>query len=144
MSFAIQVVFDCEDPDRLATFWAELLGYTLQPPPAGYDSWEALLEELGVPESEWGRASAIVDEEGGGPRFYFQKVPESKSGKNRLHVDVNVSGGPAVPLDRRKENVEHAMRRAEGLGARFLYRMEESGGFHITLADPEGNEFCLH
>jgi catechol 2,3-dioxygenase-like lactoylglutathione lyase family enzyme len=96
MAVAIQITFDCADPDRLAHFWADVLGYELDTPPAGYDSWEAWLTERGVPESEWNRASAVSDPDGHGPRIYFQRVPEPKERKNRVHLDVNAAGPPAA------------------------------------------------
>ena len=143
MATRVQVVFDCADPDRLAHFWAGMLGYTLQPPPEGFASWEDWLRDMGIPEEEWNSASAVVDPDGVGPRFYFQRVPEGKTVKNRLHLDVNVSGGRSVPIEQRKKQVEAQAERVAALGAHELYRMEEMGGFHITMADPEGNEFCL-
>jgi hypothetical protein len=76
MATKVQVVIDCADPARLAEFWGEALGYIIQPPPPGFDSWPAFLLSVGVPESEWTSASAVVDPDGVGPRFYFQRVPE--------------------------------------------------------------------
>src|SRR2546430_6419989 len=64
MATKTQVVFDCADPDRMATFWAEALHYKLQDPPAGFSSWEEALKAWEVPEEEWNSASAIVDPEG--------------------------------------------------------------------------------
>ncbi len=93
MATSVQITFDCHDPDALAHFWAELLGYQLDPPPPGYDSWEAWLVEQGIPESDWNMASAVSDPEGRGPRIFFQHVPEPKQLKNRVHLDVN-AGGP--------------------------------------------------
>lgn len=101
MAAGVQVVIDCADPSRVAEFWAAALGYKLQDPPPGFASWQAFLEAQGVQESEWNSASAIVDPDGKGPRFYFQRVPEPKTVKNRVHVDVAVSSGPAQPLDER-------------------------------------------
>jgi hypothetical protein len=144
MSVGVQIVFDAADPETLSGFWAALLGYVFPPPPDGYASWEAFLAELGVPKSDWNRASAIVDPDGKGPRIYFQRVPEGKTVKNRVHLDVNVTRGPTDSIERRRETVEAEVQKAEDLGARFLYRVEEMGGYHVTMADPEGNEFCLH
>src|SRR5688500_1647921 len=76
MATAIQVVFDCADPGRIAAFWAEALHYKLQDPPEGYASWPEFLTAIGVPEDEFNSASAVVDPEGRGPRIYFQQVPE--------------------------------------------------------------------
>ena len=75
MSIGVQVVIDCADPPRLAEFCAAALGYKLQDPPPGFASWQAVLEANNVPESEWTAASAVVDPNGKGPRF-FQRVPE--------------------------------------------------------------------
>ena len=74
MAIPIQVTFDCADPERVASFWAEALGYKLQDPPEGYASWPDFLTAIGVPEAEWNRASAIVDPEGRGPRIYFRRA----------------------------------------------------------------------
>src|SRR5687767_10084351 len=98
----IQVAIDCADPASLATFWAEAIGYVVQPPPEGFDTWDAALESWGVPESERNSASAIVDPDGVGPRIYFQQVPESKAGKNRLHLDLGFSKGPDSTPDERR------------------------------------------
>lgn len=143
MSVPIQVVFDCSDPDRLARFWAEILGYDLQPPPPGYETWEDFLRAIGVPEEEWGRASAIVDPEGKGPRVYFQRVPEGKVAKNRVHLDVNAGGGPGVALDERHRRVDAKTDRALALGATKLYTTDDHGEYCVTLQDVEGNEFCV-
>src|SRR5262245_61187503 len=112
MAFAVQITFDCHDPDRLARFWAELLGYQVQPPPPGYDSWQAWLEERGIPEKDWNMANAIIDPEGKGPRIFLQRVPEDKQVKNRVHLDVNVGGGRGTPDDERRVVVDAAVERA--------------------------------
>jgi len=142
MAKRFQVAIDSADPDRLARFWAEALGYQVQPPPEGYASWEDLLREIGVPEESWGDSSAIVDPDGIGPRLYFQRVPEAKAGKNRVHLDVN-QGTRETPPDERRRNVEAEAERLKALGATELYRIDENGEYWVTLADPEGNEFCL-
>jgi hypothetical protein len=134
MAVAIQVVFDCADPDRLARFWASALGYQVQPPPPGFDSWDAALEAWGVPEDQRDRASAIVDPDGSGPRLFFQKVPEEKAGKNRVHVDLHTVSG----------DLEARAAELEALGAARLYAGDELGSRWITMTDPEGNEFCVH
>lgn len=142
MATRIQVVIDCADPDRLAHFWAEALGYQIQPPPEGYNSWEDLLREMGVPEEEWGDASAVVDPEGIGPRIYLQRVTEPKTVKNRLHLDLN-QGTREIPPEERLRRVDEAVERLKGLGATELYRMDRNREYHVTMADPEGNEFCV-
>lgn len=144
MTTPIQVVIDCADPAALSTFWADVLHYLLQPPPDGYDSWQAALTDWGVPESDWNSASAIVDPDGVGPRIYFQRVPEAKAVKNRLHLDVGASGGRAVPIEERKVQVDSEVARLIELGARRLESVEELGGYHVVMQDPESNEFCVH
>lgn len=143
MAIAIQVTFDCAEPDALAHFWAEVLGYKLDDPPEGYDSWQDWLKDVGVPEDKWNSASAISDPDGSGPRIYFQQVPESKSAKNRVHLDVNVGGGRKSPLEGRRAAVGAAAERLATLGATRLYEHEEHDEYHVTMQDPEGNEFCL-
>src|SRR5438132_12892338 len=141
MATSIQVVFDCHDPDRLAKFWAHALRYSLQPPPPGFDSWEAFLQAEGIPESEWDRASAIVDPEGRGPRIYFQKVPEGKTVKNRVHLDLNVGGGRETPMEERKARIRAEAERLVGEGATRSGEVEEQGEYCLNMLDPEGNEF---
>jgi len=89
----IQVAFDCHDPAGLARFWAEALGYQEEPPPPGFDDWPAFLRSVEVPEDQGDRYAAVVDPDGAGPRVFFQKVPEDKVVKNRVHPDLSVSGG---------------------------------------------------
>ena len=144
MATPIQVVIDCADPAALSVFWAEALHYIIQPPPDGYDSWQAALTDWGVPESDWNSASAIVDPDGAGPRVYFQRVPEAKTVKNRLHLDVGVSDGPRVPIEDRKVQADAEVARLVELGARRLDAVEELGGYHVVMQDPELNEFCVH
>lgn len=143
MATVIQVVFDSADPASLASFWSAALGYQVQAPPDGFASWEQWLADQGVPEEAWNSASALVDPDGVGPRIYIQQVPEAKTVKNRVHLDLNVSSGLSAPLEQRKQEVDAEVRRLEDLGARVLYTMDERGEYHVTMADPEGNEFCL-
>jgi hypothetical protein len=144
MTTAIQLVFDTAQPDRQARFWAAALGYQIQPPPEGFDSWEAFLRAQGIPEERWNDASAIVDPEGKGPRIYFQRVPEGKVAKNRMHMDLNVSGGPGVPLAERRRLVDTEVERLKGLGATDERgAIERDGEYWVRMNDPEGNEFCV-
>ena len=143
MATTFQVTFDCSDPDALAHFWAALLGYELDAPPPGFDSWEAWLREMGIPESEWNSASAVSDPDGQGPRLFFQRVPEQKELKNRVHLDVNAGGPRGTPDDERRAAVDAAVERAIGLGATKVRLVEERGERHYVMQDPESNEFCL-
>ncbi len=143
MGASFQIVFDCTDPAGLAQFWATALGYVLQPPPDGHDSWESFLTSIGVPETEFNQASALVDPEGRTPRIFFQRVPEPKTAKNRLHVDVNAGGGPAVSLDRRRARVDAEVERLQENGASVIGPVTERDEYWVVMADPEGNEFCV-
>jgi hypothetical protein len=113
-------------------------------PPSGYASWEEFLRERGVPQEEWNSASAIVDPEGKGPRVYFQQMDTPKLGKNRLHIDINASGGMRVPLEERKRQVNAEVARLVGLGATKDHELDEgTGEYCVIMLDPEGNEFCV-
>jgi hypothetical protein len=137
----MQVTFDATDPDALARFWAEALpGYQLQPPPPGFDSWDAFLADNGVPPEHRNDASAIV---GDGPRVFFQKVPEAKSAKNRVHLDLQAGGGPSVPLDEQRTRIQAEVARLEALGATVVGHNAEMGVAWTVMTDPEGNEFCV-
>jgi hypothetical protein len=145
MATGVQVVFDCADPGRLADFWAGALGYRRQDPPLGYASWEDWARERGIPEERWNDVDAVVDPDGKGPRIYFQKVPEPKTVKNRMHLDLNVTGGPtAAAPERRREQVDAEVDRLLGLGASRLRANQELGQYWVVMQDPEGNEFCVH
>jgi hypothetical protein len=135
MAKTVQVAVDCADPAALSRFWAAALGYVLNPPPEGHDSWESWLSAMGIPESQWNSASAIVDPDGVGPRVYFQRVPEGKAAKNRLHLDVRVGGDRTA--------IESEVDRLVALGASVVGPKDERGEFWVVLQDPEGNEFCL-
>ena len=144
MAREIQVTFDCADPGALAPFWAEALGYRVQEPPGDFASWDEALAAMGVPEERRNDASAVVDPDGAGPRVFFQRVPEPKQTKNRVHLDVRAA--PGLAGEERMAALEAECDRLVALGARRLRRSEPdpplSGGF-IVMADPEGNEFCL-
>ncbi len=133
MATSFQVVFDAAGPRALGAFWCEALGYIEQPPPPGYDTWEDALDAMGIDRSDPDRAFAIVDPDGVGPRVFFQKVPEGKTAKNRVHLDVNVGA------DLMHERADHLA----SLGARIVAEYDEPGGHHIAMLDPEGNEFCI-
>jgi catechol 2,3-dioxygenase-like lactoylglutathione lyase family enzyme len=144
MVLTFQVTFDCANPDRLARFWADVLGYKLADPPNGFDSWDAFLDSIGVPPEDRDGASAVVDPEGNQPRMYFQRVPEAKSVKNRIHLDINITPGMRMPLEERVRLVDEAAERFVSLGATLVRRTQEYGGYYVVLQDPEGNEFCAH
>jgi catechol 2,3-dioxygenase-like lactoylglutathione lyase family enzyme len=144
MSRTVQVTFDCADPNALASFWNQVLGYEYDAPPAGFATWDEALEHFGVPEDERNNASACHDPDGKGPRLYFQKVPEGKSAKNRVHLDVRAA--PGMEGDERMAALESECERLVELGATRLKRFDPDppmGQGTIVMQDPEGNEFCL-
>lgn len=92
MGVSYQLVIDCASPERLALFWAEALRYVIAAPPPSFDSWDDFYRSIGVPEDELGQGvDRIEDPKGEGPSIWFQVVPEKKSIKNRIHIDVNAS-----------------------------------------------------
>ncbi|SOD73955.1 hypothetical protein SAMN05892883_3145 [Jatrophihabitans sp. GAS493] len=143
MGVQFQVTFDSADPAAHARFWAEALHYELQPPPPGFASWEAALDAWGVPVEERNDRSAIIDPAGVGPRVFFQQVPEPKTAKNRVHLDLRAAEGLAG--EARLAALEQECTRLVALGASRVARFEPdpASGGHIVMRDPEGNEFCL-
>lgn len=150
MARRFQLTIDCADPDKQARFWAETLGYQLAPPPDGFETWQAFHRDIGVPEEEVAEmgdeVDRIIDPDGLAPRIWFQPVPEGKTVKNRLHLDINASGGRGVSLETRREQVDAEVERLVALGARVNRVLQEPGLDHyaVTLYDPEGNEFCVN
>lgn len=113
------VAFDCADPRKVAAFWAGALDYIVRddgPPGPGEDVADVV---------------SLVDADGT-PRMYFQAVPEPKTVKNRVHVDLRPTGAMA-------EEVE----RLQTLGATVHRSVEEGGSFWTVMRDVEGNEFCV-
>ncbi|RYC14614.1 VOC family protein [Nocardioides zhouii] len=144
MPVTFQLTVDCADPDLLARFWAEALHYVVAPPPEGHASWDDFYRSLGVPEEELGEGSdRIVDPHGEGPMVWFQVVPELKSLKNRLHLDVNASGGRVHAIDVRRVRVEAEAERLVALGATRVRTNAPEGmdQYAVAMLDPEGNEF---
>jgi hypothetical protein len=146
MSFReVQVTFDCADPAALAGFWCEVLGYQEQPPPTGFETWDAALDTWGVPAEERNSRSAALPPEGkSGPRLFFQRVPEGKTAKNRVHLDVRAA--PGIDGNERMAALDTEATRLLGFGATRVRRVDPDGrmetGF-IVMQDLEGNEFCL-
>jgi hypothetical protein len=142
-----QLVIDCTDSGRLCSFWTAALGYELEPVPAGFATWDDYWRDVGVPEEELGGGpDRIRDPDGAGPAIWFQVVPEGKTIKNRLHLDVSVSGGRAVPIATRRQRVDAEARRLTELGATMVRVLNEDGLDHygVAMTDPEGNEFDIN
>jgi Glyoxalase-like domain len=117
------VVFDSRHPASLARFWALVLeDYEVAP----YDQAELdRLHAAGIDGPEDDPTVLVEPPAGGTPRLWFQRVPESKLVKNRVHLDLTCA------------DVGAEVDRLIGLGARVLSRPEH----WVTMADPEGNEF---
>jgi hypothetical protein len=117
---------DATDPTLLAAFWAHALGYVPEP---GYDEPDG---------------ASLVDPDGTGPAISFLRVPEGKTAKNRMHIDVRVSGPPPwdpVARERRVRAKVAALAAAGGTLVREQYYGGEFG--QVVMRDPEGNEFCV-
>ena len=141
MAVSFQLVIDCRSADPLAHFWAEALHYVIEPAPSGFDSWEDYYRSIGVGDD------SIADPNGEGPRIWFQVVPEQKSIKNRLHIDVRASGSSRdTPLETRRKLVDAEAERLEALGATRRRPIVEEYLDHyaVSMLDPEGNEFDVH
>lgn len=142
-----QLVIDCADPDRMARFWAAALHYQLAPPPDGFSSWDDYYRDLGVPEEELGVGEdRIIDPDGCGPQIWFQRVPDVKSVKNRLHLDLAAGGDRSVPLETRRARIDAEAQRLVALGATLVRALAEPGLDHyaVAMTDPEGNEFDVN
>ncbi|RFU87722.1 hypothetical protein DY218_05565 [Streptomyces triticagri] len=148
MTLQWKLVIDCTDPHAQADFWAAALEYEVE------DNSPLIEQLLGLgaipPEvtveahgrRAWRDAAGArhpddpYDESSGaglGRRLLFNRVPEPKTGKNRLHIDVHV--GP--------DSRPAAVARLEGLGATLVRDVKEQGGEWAVMQDPEGNEFCV-
>ena len=150
MPVHFKIVVDCADPHRVAAFWAEAMDYKLEDHSAfiagllaggvitedlltevdGHHAWKTLAA-IRNPDDPFDEAS----DAGKGMRILFQQVPEPKTVKNRLHLDLHVG------LDK----IDSETERLEALGAtRHSERLQEGPAQWIVMQDPEGNEFCVH
>ena len=147
VSTSFQLVIDCRDPELMARFWAAALGYVLEPPPEGFATWDDWRRDIGLPDSELGMgADSIIDPSGDGPRFWFRADEAAKVVKNRLHIDIRVSGGRSFPLATRMQRVDAEARRLADLGATVTGPLGDGSLDHyaVGMKDPEGNEFDIN
>jgi hypothetical protein len=142
MAYEFQVTVDCAHPHTLADWWAETLGWQVEPQDETFirrmiDEGYATEDDTQLHKGAlvWKEGAAIRHPEGleRAPRLLFQQVPEPKAGKNRMHLDVRIGTGA----------VEPAMAALIARGAKFLHQGQQGPHTWVTLADPEGNEFCL-
>lgn len=136
-----QVTFDCAEPARLASFWCEVLGYVVPPVPEGFATWEDCHRSL--PHEDQVVYFACSDPSGAGPRLLFQRVPEGKVVKNRVHLDVRA--GTGLVGEERLAALEAECARLVALGATHVRTLlaDDDNESCIHMQDIEGNEFCL-
>ncbi|MBD0841403.1 MULTISPECIES: VOC family protein [unclassified Streptomyces] len=136
-----QVTFDCADPERVARFWCEVLGYVVPKPPEGFATWDTYWSAQ--PPEKRGAWFACSDPSGVGPRLFFQRVPEGKVVKNRVHLDVRV--GTALVGQERVAVLEAEGARLVALGASRVQLLppDDDNEACLVMQDVEGNEFCL-
>ncbi len=138
------MTFDCADARSQADFWKLALDYVDARPPAGWSSWEEWAGHFGIPEDEWDDGAYIEDPDGVRPRISFLKVPEGKTAKNRLHIDIQAAGGRHQPQELREARIGEVTQRLLAAGASIAHKDCPAGVLdHYVLQDPEGNEFCV-
>jgi len=143
MSTAWTLTFDCANPAALAAFWCQALGYVEGASPAGFATWEEWLASVGVPPEEWGDGAYIEDPAGLRPGISFLKVPEAKTAKNRVHLDVQAGGGRGE-ADVLASCYRRSLEVADGLRARSVaFPAIATGvyGFPPRLAAQIGRSF---
>lgn len=141
-----QTTVDCDDPHAQARFWAAALGYRLEDVhdlvqavlDAGYADRERDVVEFHGRLAWRGLAGIVHPDDVDAPRgrkrrFLFQLVTDRVTGKNSWHLDLNVG----------TDGIDAEVGRLTALGATERYRVDEPGGVHTTMADPEGNLFCV-
>src|SRR5690348_10271621 len=134
-----QVTFDCAEPERVARFWCEVLGYVVPPAPEGFASWEEF--DRAQPPDLQGSAFARIDPSGVRPRLLFLRVPEGKVVKNRVHLDIRV--GTGLVGEERVAALEAECARLLPLGAKRVRLLvaDEHNESCLVMQDVEGNEF---
>ncbi|MFC8302909.1 VOC family protein [Specibacter sp. NPDC057265] len=152
MAYSLQIVVDCHDPHRLADWWAETMGWQVEPSDEdfirsmvlqGHATEEQTLLHRGV--LVWANGAAIAPDpkahtsgkaptlNAAQPRILFQRSEQRKTGKNRIHWDVRLGG----------EDKQVVRAQLESRGAVFLWEDFQGPHAWFTMADPEGNEFCI-
>lgn len=126
----------------MSAFWAEALGYIVEPPPEGFETWDDFADSVGIPVEMRNDLSAVVDPEGNGPRILFERYDGGEPNQ-RVHFDMNVIDG-AVDEEERKSILAGERVRLESLGADFKREATGlAGEYWIEMFDPEDNWFCV-
>jgi Glyoxalase-like domain len=136
----IQIAFDCAEPVRVARFWCDVLGYVL-PAVEGFENWDDF-DRSQRPEDR-GSWCAAVDPGGASPRLFFQRVPEAKVAKNRVHLDVRVASGLVGEERLSVLEAECARLLPQGASRVQLLPADDEEESCLVMRDVEGNEFCL-
>jgi hypothetical protein len=140
MATEFQVTIDCASPHELADWWAEALGWTVEPSDeafirrmveAGHASEEDTTTHKGV--LVWKDGQAITSPDPGRPRVLFQRTADAKTAKNRVHLDLRLG----------EQAQQATVDRLTAMGATELWRGRQGPHTWVTMADPEGNEFCV-
>jgi glyoxalase superfamily protein len=141
-----QLTIDANDPEKLARFWQQALGYQPAPPAEPETTWWTHYRGRLGDRTAFG--DRLFDPAGLGPAIWFQQVPEGKAGKNRLHLDLYPTARDnSLTQDRRIELVDTKAAELEALGAVIKHRLRDDNPadpeYYLVLQDPEGNEFCI-
>ena len=142
MAYEFQVTVDCTDPHTTADWWAETLDWRVEPQDEAFI--RRMISAGHAADSDtklhngalvWKTGATIVHPDGTqrAPRVLFQLVPEAKAVKNRVHLDVRIGA----------DDVERTVAALVARGAKVLHGGQQGPYTWITLADPEGNEFCV-
>ena len=140
MAFDFQVTIDSRAPHDLADWWAEVLGWEVEEQDEAFI--RRMVESGAASEADttthrgalvWKVGTGLTSPDPGRPRVLFMQVPEAKTVKNRLHLDLRVG----------EERQAEEVARLTGMGATELWRGRQGPHGWVTMADPEGNEFCV-
>ena len=134
----VDLTLDCANPQLLAEFWKTAAGYVDEPPPPPFATREDWLAQFDDEFDDGMDAAWLHDPTGVAPRLSLLQVPEPKTAKNRLHLDLRVSG-EGTP----EERGSRVMTEVARLGAAGAVSLQEFTGHHVVMADSEGNEFCV-
>ena len=131
MITGFQITVDADNPPALARFWQVAMDYVEEPPPPGFATWAEFAAANSIPDEQLDNYGSAIDPDGNGPRMLFLKVPEGKTAKNRMHLDLHVG------------DLETHVERLVGAGATKVETRSEMGITWTVMNDPEGNEFCV-